>query len=232
MEIPAFVDCKIISDNFTYNLEVKDSVLLQLIILPSTKKDIRINGIFNVLEKGNLNVTIVDFNSYSTYVDIKGDLYEESNTIYHVGVNGYSNSNKIYDIKLNVIGKKTNSLVKMNGVISDQADIRFLGTTKINKGSIKSVARQEGRIINLSNNGKGQVNPILQIDENDIMASHGAALGQIDKNILFYLMSRGIKLEDAIKLITVSYLKPFIKEIYDENIQSQLLKYISEKEGI
>ena len=217
-----------LTSNLNLNINVKDSSYyrLELVILPSHSNDIEISGTINVNNSASLEVLLIDFSSKNVSVKINGDLLDFSNTIYQVAsVCDNSHCKKVYDIQLNAKGIKTNSLVKMNGVLKD-GDLALLGATNIIKGAKKSVARQEGRIINLSKNGKGQVSPMLNIYENDIKASHGAALGQVPSDILFYLMSRGIKKDHAIKLITIGSLKPFINMLKNKTYVEELTNYI------
>ena len=111
----------------------------------------------------------------------------------------------------------------------DESKLEFLGSTKIYKGAIKSTARQESRIADLSDKVRSVCSPALLIDENDIMASHGAALGQIEENQLFYLMSRGLTKQEAETIITLGYLKPVINLIDSKESQEKLSEYIESK---
>ncbi len=212
--------------NLNINLNSNSSYQLQIVILPTNNKNIEINGEINVGENASLDVLIVDFSSSNVHVLIKGDLLNYSNTKYQVAsMCDDIHYKKVYDINLNAKGLKTKSLVKMNGVLKD-GEMQLLGATNIIKGAKKSVARQEGRIINLSKNGKAQVSPMLNIYENDINASHGAALGQIPSQTLFYLMSRGIEKQIAIRLITIGLLKPFINMLDNKEYIEKLTSYI------
>lgn len=221
-----------LTSNLELNINLKEnsSYKLEVVILPSNKTDIEINGFINVGENATLEVLLVDFSFSNVKVSIKGDLLNYSNTKYQVAsVVDNSHFKKVYDINLNAIGLKTRSLVKMNGVLKE-GEMQLLGATNIIKGAKKSVARQEGKIINLSKNSKAQVSPMLNIYENDINASHGAALGQIPNQTLFYLMSRGISKQVAIKLITIGLLKPFINMLGNKEYVAQLTSYIDSKE--
>ena len=54
----------------------------------------------------------------------------------------------------------------------------------------KSIANQESRVLMLSENARGDANPILLIDEDDVEAGHAASVGRVDPEQLYYLMSR------------------------------------------
>ncbi|MDD2493157.1 MAG: SufD family Fe-S cluster assembly protein [Bacilli bacterium] len=71
-------------------------------------------------------------------------------------------------------------------------------------------------------------NPKLQIDEYDCIASHGASIGAIDEDELYYLMSRGLTKEASETLIVEGFINPFLLEVKDEKFQDYI-KYWSSK---
>ena len=68
----------------------------------------------------------------------------------------------------------------------------------------------------------------LYIENNEVAASHGCSIGQVDQQQIFYLTSRGLSYLDAVKLITLGYLLP-VTEIIDNQEVNQLLKAEIEK---
>ena len=76
----------------------------------------------------------------------------------------------------------------------------FNGIGKIEKGATRANAVQESRVLMLSENARGDANPILLIDEDDVTAGHAASVGRVDPFQLFYLMSRGISKTEAERL--------------------------------
>jgi len=71
-------------------------------------------------------------------------------------------------------------------------------------------------------------NPKLQIDEYDCMAAHGASIGAIDEDELYYLMSRGLTKEASETLIVEGFINPFLLEIKSKKFQNYI-KYWSSK---
>ena len=69
--------------------------------------------------------------------------------------------------------------------------------------------------------------PILKIDENEVQASHGAVVGQLNSDHMFYLMSRGLTKEEARMIITLGYLKP-ISVNFSQDIQDKIEQAIKE----
>ena len=94
------------------------------------------------------------------------------------------------------------------------------------KKIIKCDVSQNNKIINLTNN-ECIINPNLYIDEYDVTASHSAWIGTFNSDELFYLMSRGINKNDAIKLLIKGFLtnKMEIREEEKELIKNTIDNY-------
>jgi Fe-S cluster assembly protein SufD len=104
----------------------------------------------------------------------------------------------------------TTSEVTNYAVANDQGKIRQEVVGKIHKGNHGSVCRQQNRGVILKEGGSIQVDPYLLIDEYDVEAGHGAAVGQIDPEELYYLQSRGLDEAMAKRLIITGYVKPLL----------------------
>lgn len=77
----------------------------------------------------------------------------------------------------------------------------------------KTSLNQKTKGIILDDLSQISANPILEIDEYDVVASHGASIGQIDDEDLYYLMSRGLTKEDSQRLIINGLIYPFIEKV-------------------
>ena len=84
----------------------------------------------------------------------------------------------------------------------------------------------------LSENAKIDATPTLEIYNKDVKCGHGASVGQIDKEKLFYMQSRGIDEAEAKNIIIAGFFDPIISEIQDESIKNKLSKIIHEKMGV
>jgi Fe-S cluster assembly protein SufD len=128
-------------------------------------------------------------------------------------------------------GKHSQSDMLTRAVMRDQATAIINGITKIEKGATGTNGQQTEKILMLSPSARGDANPILLIDEDDVKAGHAASVGQVNADQIFYLMSRGIRREDAEKLIIYGFLAPIVTEIPIQNIQEQLQSLIERKLG-
>ena len=113
------------------------------------------------------------------------------------------------------------------GVSKDESSITFSGVNHIKEKCIKSITRQNAKIIVFDEKAKGNASPILKIDENDVIASHGAVVGQISDEHLFYLMSRGLTKEEARELIIKGYLSP-VSSYFSNEVKSRIETAIGE----
>ena len=95
-----------------------------------------------------------------------------------------------------------------------QASSIFNGIGKIEHGASKSNAVQESRVLMLSEKARGDANPILLIDEDDVTAGHAASVGRVDPIQLYYLMSRGIPKKEAERLIIHGFLRQLLINSY------------------
>lgn len=78
------------------------------------------------------------------------------------------------------------------GIVKSKASLIIDGVGRIYKGMSGSDTHQTNKIIVFDEGCKAQANPYLYIDEYDVKASHGASVGKIDEDHLYYLMSRGL----------------------------------------
>ncbi|MNT88930.1 FeS cluster assembly protein SufD [compost metagenome] len=83
----------------------------------------------------------------------------------------------------------------------------------------------------LSPKARGDANPILLIDEDDVTAGHAASVGQVNAEQIYYLMSRGISRDQAERLIIYGFLAPVVSDIPLEQLQNQLQSLVERKLG-
>lgn len=126
-------------------------------------------------------------------------------------------------------GKGTEGFILKHGVMKDEASSIFNGIGKIEHGASKANAEQESRVLMLSEKARGDANPILLIDEDDVMAGHAASVGRVDPLQLYYLMSRGITKAEAERLIIHGFLEPVVNQLPIEAVKKQLTAVIERK---
>lgn len=105
----------------------------------------------------------------------------------------------------------SNELFK--GILDDQATAVFNGHILVRKDSQQTNAFQTNRNILLTDKAKVNTKPFLEIYADDVKCSHGATVGQIDDNALFYIKSRGISEYNAKLLLMYAFVAEVVKEI-------------------
>ncbi|MFC0270902.1 Fe-S cluster assembly protein SufD [Metabacillus herbersteinensis] len=126
-------------------------------------------------------------------------------------------------------GKNSEGFILKHGVMKDSASSIFNGIGKIEHGATKSNAVQESRVLMLSEKARGDANPILLIDEDDVTAGHAASVGRVDPLQLYYLMSRGIPKTEAERLVIHGFLAPVVNKLPIEGVRNQLVEVIERK---
>ncbi|KMK77592.1 Fe-S cluster assembly protein SufD [Alkalihalobacillus pseudalcaliphilus] len=126
-------------------------------------------------------------------------------------------------------GKHSDGQILKHGVMLDNATMIFNGIGKIEHGATKSNAEQTERVLMLSEKARGDANPILLIDEDDVTAGHAASVGRIDPIQMFYLMSRGIPRKEAERLVIHGFLAPVVEELPIASVKERLREAIERK---
>ncbi|GIO31401.1 MULTISPECIES: Fe-S cluster assembly protein SufD [Paenibacillus] len=163
-----------------------------------------------------------------TYSVLKGNGSTSDSKVIAVG----SGSQKLnYTTRANHFGKSSESQMITRAVMREEASAIINGITKIEKGATKSDGQQTEKVLMLSPKARGDANPILLIDEDDVKAGHAASVGQVNQEQIYYLMSRGISREIAESLIIYGFLAPVVSQVPMESLQKQLQAVIERKLG-
>lgn len=126
-------------------------------------------------------------------------------------------------------GKHTTGNILQRGVILEDSELVYNGIGDIIHGASGAEAEQENRLLMMSSNAHGNANPILLIDENDVLAGHAASVGQVDEQQLYYLMSRGLQRAAAERLVIRGFLGAVLSAIPAKSVRSQLVEIIERK---
>src|SRR5690625_3263250 len=149
-------------------------------------------------------------------------LGDNSNTNLRTVTVGRGKQTQNFTAKTLHVGLNTDGQISQRGVLNDRTTAIFNAIGEIDNGATRANAEQESRLLMLSGDARGDANPILLIDEDDVTAGHAASVGRIDELQLYYLQSRGIKKEEAERLIIHGFLAPVVGELPIETIKNQL----------
>jgi Fe-S cluster assembly protein SufD len=116
----------------------------------------------------------------------------------------------------------------VKGALRDEAVSVYSGLIKIRKDAQHSDAYQANRSLILSPKAKADSIPKLEIEANDVRCTHGATMGQVDADQLFYLRSRGFSMEEAQNTLVHGFFQPVIDRIALEQVRLQIHEAIDE----
>lgn len=168
---------------------------------------------YNINSNSVLNVCkFYDIDTIKEFVRI--DLNGENATINYNFKTISCNTQK-YDLTIYHNDPKTFSNITNNGVNICDGDLTFNVSSFVSNGNKKCDVIQKSRIINLTLN-KCVICPNLYIDEYDVNASHSAYIGSFKDDELFYLMSRGINIEEAEHLLIKGFLLNGMDSLFEK----------------
>ncbi|MCP3104582.1 Fe-S cluster assembly protein SufD [Myxococcus sp. K15C18031901] len=99
------------------------------------------------------------------------------------------------------------------GVLDDQSRGTFHGLVRVRKDAQRTDARQQNRNLLLSEKAQADARPQLEILADDVKCAHGAAVGRLDAQALFYLRSRGIPRDEAERLLTYAFARELVEAV-------------------
>jgi Fe-S cluster assembly protein SufD len=117
-------------------------------------------------------------------------------------------------------GCKSTQLI--NGIAGGNSNVTFHGTIVVAPDAQKTEAYQENHNILLSESAKVETKPQLEIYADDVKCSHGATVGRLNEDELFYMRSRGIPRKEAEALQMISFLSPVIPDNRREEIENAI----------
>ena len=207
------------SNNKNINVTIQSGGYLnyQIINSNSSKRTFENNGKLDICE--------ICLNESVTNLTIK---LNEEEAIADVNLLAISNDfNQTFNQMIVHKHPKTFSNISNFGVAFNKSNIVFDTSGKIEKGMAKSKCVQLSKGIIMDDNAKITSKPILLIDEFDVVANHGASIGKMSDESLFYLMSRGLTKKEAFLLVLNGIINPFISKIFDEELKQRIIKEVT-----
>ena len=118
--------------------------------------------------------------------------------------------------------ENTTNDILVDGILKDESSSVYRGLIKIPKEGQKTNSYLANHILKLGGKTLANSIPSLKIDANDVKASHGATVGQINEEHLFYLMARGLSRQEAERLIVEGFFEPIIQKIPLEELREKI----------
>lgn len=213
-----------------------------------------------VKNNANLNLNIINFSKgkNSNFVSVGSFVQENANVnlneIYLGGKNVYlgnhqelagykssfnghqvyfANKNSNFDINYvaNQTGRESQSFMFADGICDDNSSKTWRGTINFVKGCVDSKGDEQENVLLLSPKLVNKTLPVILCDEEAVEGRHGATIGKLANDILFYMQSRGVDQKEVQRLMIIAKIKAVCRFINDELVLKKVDDYLNEKFG-
>ena len=168
----------------------------------------------------------------------KGNLYsgcrmdlngKESNFATETGYLGQAQQILDYNMVANHFGEKTMSYINSDGALRGQAHKVFRGTIDFKRGSSGAEGQEEEGVLLLGDDVENKTIPLILCAQEDVKGNHGATIGELDEDTMFYFGARGIDKEAAERIVTgakLEHICDLMKDEAAEKIAKEALKEV------
>jgi len=132
-------------------------------------------------------------------------------------------------LRIDHASPNTLSAEHYNGVMQDRSRAVFNGKVVVHEGADGTDASQSNHNLLMSRHAEVDTKPELEIYADDVQCSHGATVGQIDQQQLFYLKSRGISEDDARAMLVRAFCSGILSMVEDEALKVYLEQHINQQ---
>jgi Fe-S cluster assembly protein SufD len=115
------------------------------------------------------------------------------------------------------------------GILAGKARAVFNGKIIVRQDAQKTNAKQTNKALLLSDDAQVNTKPQLEIFADDVKCTHGAAIGQLDEDALFYMQARGIALADARNLMIHAFAGEVLDGVKEEVVRERAMRLLEEK---
>ena len=126
-------------------------------------------------------------------------------------------------------GKRTDANMQVRGALLGKSVKNFRGTLDFIEGAKGSVGRENEEVMLLSDGVRNRSVPIMLSHEDDVDGHHAVAVGKMDEEKLFYLMSRGLDLAEARRLVVEAAFHPVLDRIPEAKYREEIEAYLTRR---
>lgn len=178
-------------------------------------------------EAAQVDVTAIEFGAEkavsSLHINLAG---AESRAEVESAYFGDGNRQLDLNYVLRQAGRHTDAGMQVRGALLDKSEKIFRGTLDFIKGARGSAGRELEEIVLLSPDVQNRSVPLMLSGEGDVDGHHAVSVGKMNEEKLFYLMSRGLSLREAEKLVIEASFQPALQRIADAALKEQISEYI------
>lgn len=143
----------------------------------------------------------------------------------------FAEENQLFDIdtQSHHTCKQTSSQMFSKSVLIKNARTIYQGKIRIEKGAKNCKAKQKSENLLLGKHARCDAVPILEVENDEVSCSHGASIGKLDEEKVFYCISRGIEEKAARNMVIQGFLEPIIQKFPSQETQETIRKEIARK---
>ena len=198
-------------NHYKIQLESSESVHFSSTNLDCKKSSIyngfllSLGGLVSRMETtGSINESKIECNVKGLYIGKKSQVHEITNLMQHKHAQSKSNQH-------------------VKGILDNASKGIFQGKVKVFQDAQKTNAYQFNQNLLLSENAEVNTKPELEIYADDVKCSHGVTTGELDKEMLFYLRSRGLSLDESRNFLIEGFINELMEDIKNKEIKRKLL---------
>ncbi len=167
----------------------------------------------------------------------RGDVYSDGHFAlngtgagFQAGIGYLGQKQQTVDLNLVVDhwGQKTTSEINAAGALKDDARKIFRGTIDFKRGSAGSVGNEQETVLMLGDGAVNKTVPLILCAEENVVGNHGATIGELDEDTLFYFESRGISAAEAENIMARAAIERLARTLQDETAQAAILTELEE----
>lgn len=204
------------------SFDIGKNASVKLVQLLNPTEKLRHETFANCSKGGKFQIMTIMTGNGDIYSDNRTELEGDSSSINAEVAYLDKNSQTIdYNIAVNHWGKDTHSEINAAGALMDSAKKVFRGTIDFKTGSSDSKGSENETVIMLGDDVVNKTVPLILCSEENVEGSHGATIGELDDDTLFYFESRGIGREEAERIMAYAALKRLIRLSGDKEFAEQ-----------
>lgn len=204
------------------SFDIGKNASVKLVQLLNPTEKLRHETFANCSKGGKFQIMTIMTGDGNIYSDNRTELEGDSSSInVEVAYLGKNSQTIDYNIAVNHWGKDTHSEINAAGALMDSAKKVFRGTIDFKTGSSDSKGSENETVIMLGDDVVNKTVPLILCSEENVEGSHGATIGELDDDTLFYFESRGIGREEAERIMAYAALKRLIRLSDDKAFAEQ-----------
>ena len=181
-------------------------------------------------ESAKVKISGIHLCGKSAHMGYRADLLgNRSEAELHLGYFLEKQERADYNLLVNHFGKKSESHIYCDGVLRGEAFKIFRGTIDLKHGAKGACGNEQENVLLMDDNVVNQTIPVILCDEDDVEGNHGATIGRLDEDSVFYMQSRGMDLESTYELMAEARMENVIHSISDKSIQAYIEETIRGK---